>query len=295
MNESLAMHRLHITSGLLCVFAVIPGVSRANVMFSNFSSTSGLTLNGDANVVGDRLRLTPAEYLQRGAAWSTAREGVGDGFDTVFRFRITNPAGFFNDFGGEPGADGFAFVIQAIGPTALGDYGGSLGYGEEPGGSQPGIARSAAVEFDTWFNPPTETADPNGNHISVHTRGLLANNAHESFSLGSTTTIPNLSDGAFHTARIAYTPGSLSVYLDDLLNPRLVVPLDLSSTLGLDDGRAWVGFTSGTFNAWQNHDIHDWSLTVTPAAVPEPSTFAMGCIGGLLALGCFWRLKRAAS
>lgn len=49
------------------------------------------------------------------------------------------------------GGDGFAFVLQRDpnGTAALGAGGRGLGY--------EGIANSVAVEFDTWFNPDTNT------------------------------------------------------------------------------------------------------------------------------------------
>jgi hypothetical protein len=46
--------------------------------------------------------------------------------------------------------------------------------------------------------------------------------------------------------------GTLAVYVDDMQSPVLVTPLDLGSTLQLDDGRAYVGFTGATGdNHWQ--------------------------------------------
>ena len=281
------MNCLRICPVVLCVLAASPGATHADFMYADFGSTAGLTLNGDAAAVDGRLRLTPAEFLKRGSAWYTAGQKVGGGFDTTFRFRVSEPAGRFNDPAGDPGGDGIAFVVQAIGPEALGGYGGSLGYGDDTG--TPGIPRSLAVEFDTWFNPPSEWDDPNGNHISVHTRGLLPNSAHEMFSLASTTAIPDLSDGSIHTARVLYSPGSLSIYLDDLLAPRLVVPLDLGPTLDLDDGRAWVGFTSATWNAWENHDIQSWSF----AAVPEPGSLVLFGLGTAVVFGVTCRRRIA--
>ena len=49
------------------------------------------------------------------------------------------------------GGDGFAFVIHADHNEtgAIGNPGRELGYG--------GIANSIAVEFDTWYNPDTNT------------------------------------------------------------------------------------------------------------------------------------------
>jgi hypothetical protein len=215
--------------------------------FPDFSTSQGLSLVGSARTTDNRLRLTPADFDQTGAAWVSFRQPVGDGFDTTFKFQISDL--------GVTGADGFAFVIQndTAGPSALGFGGGALGYSF--------LANSIAVEFDTWFNG--EYNDPNENHVSVHTLGTFSNTADETFSLGSTVNVPDLSDGNVHTARIAYAPGDLQVFLDDLSTPILRVPADLGAILNLDHGHAWVGFTAATGGAYENHDILSWSYNRT--------------------------------
>jgi hypothetical protein len=56
--------------------------------------------------------------------------------------------------------------------------------------------------------------------------------------------------------------GLLSVYINDLDRPLLVTPLNLGATLGLDSGRAWVGFTAATgTQMWQAHEITQWSFS----------------------------------
>ncbi len=55
--------------------------------------------------------------------------------------------------------------------------------------------------------------------------------------------------------------GTLSVYVDDLLTPVMVIPLNLAATLKLDNGRAWIGFTASTGDSkWQVHDILSWTF-----------------------------------
>jgi hypothetical protein len=146
-----------------------------------------------------------------------------------------------------------------------------MGYADYSSEGQPGIANSLAVHFDTYPNPP----DPNGNYVSVQTRGVLPNDSSLTYSLGYATLDPYLylKDGYVHTARIQYSPGTLSVFVDDLVT--LTVSLDLGGTLDLDNGRAWVGFTAGTGEAYENHDILSWSFT------PEPATLSLLALGGL--------------
>jgi hypothetical protein len=57
-------------------------------------------------------------------------------------------------------------------------------------------------------------------------------------------------------------PGTLSIYCQDLHEPVLIIPLDISMALDLHRGRAWVGFTAATGNnSWQVHDILTWTFT----------------------------------
>jgi subtilisin family serine protease len=216
--------------------------------FSDFADASAkLNLLSSASVSADsRLRLTPAEGGRVGAAWYTVEKPLVAGyFETTFQFHLH--AG--SDSGGIGGSDGFAFVIQNSSPLELRGGGGGLGY--------VGMPNSVAIEFDTFRN--SELNDPSESHISVHTGGTGSNGSHESFSLGARSA--PLDDGQVHTARITYSPGVLSVYLDDLTSPILTVQLDLADALQLDTGRAWVGFTAATGGGYQNHDILNWSLS----------------------------------
>ncbi len=216
--------------------------------YPDFSSAAGLQLMGGAVLLNNKLRLTPTAFNLTAAAWYTATQYVQDSFTTTFQFQITNPV--------NGGADGLAFVIQRNSLSSLGCSGTCIGY--------EGIPVSLAVEFDTFQYHD----DPSDNHISVHTRGSLANSSRHAYSLGSTSAIPNLSDGNIHTARITYTPGHLRVFVDNLAVPALSVPVSLTQVLG--SGQAWVGFTSGTGSAYEYHDILNWSFESSPPPAGEP-------------------------
>jgi hypothetical protein len=233
--------------------------------FPDFSDTTGLQLVGVAAPFGNALRLTPSVPFQVGGVAPVAKQPVADGFETRFQFQVTAPAGNV-DCQGLVGGDGLAFVIQGSDDFALGETGGGLGYG--------GVANSLAVELDTYCN--VELNDPNGNHISVQSLGLQPNSADQSASLGSTgtTLATNLSDGAVHTVGITYVPGTLKVFVDNLVTPVLQVPVNLEAVLSLTQGQAWVGLTAATGDATEIHDIFNWVFTPTGAVLPTTTLVA---------------------
>ncbi len=218
-----------------------------SIAFPDFSTPTGLNLVGDASITGDDvLRLTPALNSQSGGAWFSEKQLVSSDFETTFDFRLTGP-------GGEPGgSDGFAVVFQNQSVSTLMGGGGNLGYG--------GIPNSLAVEFDIFRN--SENQDTSESEVSIHTNGTGPNDQSELYSLGSFSTVGFiLDDGNVHTAKVAYTPGTMRVYLDDLVTPALTVSVDLDTLLDLDLGRAWVGFTGASGGDPTNHDILNWHLT----------------------------------
>jgi len=180
-------------------------------VFHDFSSAPGLQLNGNAsapvtNASGAYvLQLTPSVTGQVGSAWycgtncssATTPTGIVDvttGFSTAFKFQ----------FGGtttSTPADGIAFVIQngcfvnnstststcgifAIDPTT----GGSIGYGPpSDDSSTPGLTKSLAIEFDTYYNSEFDDiqSDNNistANEVSIQTCGIGANTEDHSVS-----------------------------------------------------------------------------------------------------------------
>jgi hypothetical protein len=255
-------------------------VQAQSIDFSDFAAGKGLTLNGAAKVAsaGDKkvLRVTPAEETQAGSAFFTEKVALKDGFEMTFSFQITGAV--------DGGADGFAFVIQNSSPQALGSTGSGLGYGVSTDGEEA-IARSLAIEFDTFTlkdlgaGEGEDFGDPNGNHISVHSRGPEPNSIDEAYSLAKATEgLPNFKDGKPHTVKVSYAPGSLKLFVDNMEKPALTLALKLDSFSGKEfkdasvldaDGKAWVGFTAGTGTIVENHEILSWKLTPQKAAAVQ--------------------------
>jgi len=262
----------------LSFLSVTPALFGTSFTFSDFSNPLGLTMVGNASLTANRLRLTEAAENQVSAVWLNSRADVQNGFTTSFQFQITDRGGHSPDWEEgvvNDGADGFTFTIQNAGTTAMGLYASGIGY--------YGIANSLSIEFDTWNNKPSY-CEPNGNHIAVQSLGTAANQPEHcpgpgSATLGIASPVLDMSNGTIYNVMIAYLPGALSVYFNDMSTPLLTVAVNLGTLLDLENGRdAFIGFTSSTGGAFENHDIIQWSYS----GVPEPGTMLL--TGGALML-----------
>ncbi len=225
----------------------------------------GLHLVGAAQMIGETVRLTSAEYATAGAVWNEEQVDVQGYFSTEFRFAITAEGGLQNPVDGEYGADGLVFVIQNYSIDALGLNGAGLGYEH--------IANSIALEFDTWLNSEVaqpDFNDPDGHHVSLHTRGTQPNSPNEIYSIGCVS-YPTLVTVDEHVAKVTYESGVMKVYIDDLIAPVMTVPIDIPAVLDLNDGKAWLGFTSSTGDAWENHDLLEWTIEEVPVPAGKPT------------------------
>ena len=227
---------------LLCVVCIVgtitPGL-HADLDYPDFLDMTGLTMVGSTTQFGDRVRLTPASIGQVGAVYTTDQIVVGDGFDTTFIYEINPVAG---------GADGMVFILQNESPTSLYSNGGPLGYDS--------MTNCVVVEIDTYTNGNFN--DPPGPHLSIHGRAGAPNSADELVAgLAVDSTSPNV--GGLRTMRVSYAGGWLDVYLDDLTQPRMSVPINLVDHLGSDS--AWVGFIGSTGGISETHDVVSWYLT----------------------------------
>lgn len=282
------------TAGLLGIAAA---AGAASFSYPNFSSTSGLTLQGSAATAstsdGTVLRVTPAIGNENGAAYSTSAFtlGANDTFSTQFQFRFTGS-------GGVDPADGITFVLAAS-PTGLGGAGVGMGYS--------GMGNSVAIEFDTYNNGnPASlgrfTAEPDSsNHVAIDTDGNLTNTAwtnvygNGSCGFASGTPAQNpytapgcMSNGDLWTVNMSYDGTKLNVSLKDSAEASSFTAIDnqaidIASLLGTTS--AYVGFTAGTGAGWENHDILNWTFANTATLPSGPPVSPVPEPGSLLLLG----------
>jgi hypothetical protein len=231
--------RSALTLSFICSWFIVDvQPTCADFAFDDFNDSAGLAFVGSATTVDGRLRLTPAAQDRAGAAWQITKQRVVDGFECMFEFQITEV--------GNGGSDGIWFAVQDNGTEDLGCC----------------ADDALGAELDTWDSSVDGVDDPNGNHLSF----LTAPNT----VLASSTSIPNLSDGNVHVAKIEYVPGTVRAFVDDLDNPALVHSFDLAKLL--PDGDAWVGLFSFTGFAFENHDILSWSFIASLEATQTPTS-----------------------
>ena len=202
------------------------------------AATSDILLKGQATTQGEVLYLTSGATDEVGASWyRRKRISVDKGFETEFTFQIEKRSG-------QTHGDGFAFVIQNASLESLGRSGSSLGYNEIPNG--------LALEFDTRNN-----REGSKNHVSVSVWDARIRNYR---SVATVHEIPEITDGQEHFTRIDYKNSRLTVYMDSYLFPIVSLRIDLKETLGLEKGRAWVGFTASSSDYASVHKLLEWRL-----------------------------------
>lgn len=277
----------------VCLLLVLGSACRqaraqVTITFPDFSSSAGLTLNGNAHLVNNALRLTDAAFFQSGSAFSTTTIPLNsqESFSSAFSFRISSPTFGIGDEDGL-GADGLAFVVQTV-ANNVGGAGGGIGYA--------GLSPSVGIEFDTFNNGGGD--GNNGNHVGIDLNGDVS-----SFALKPAPTGPNNST-RFNNAGVWYAWVDYNGAADDLevrysdtnvrpTDPFLTADVNLATILGTPN--AFAGFTSGTGSGVGDHDILSWTFInqfspIGGSTVPEPSTVALliGVLGasGMLAVRC---------
>jgi hypothetical protein len=199
--------------------------------------------NGSAVQTYPWVRLTGAAPDQAGSLFTTTPLDV-TGFATRLAFRLEGP-----DYSPNPGA-GIAFVLQGVGPAAVGAAGGGLGY--------QGIGQSAAATFD----------------LATNSIGLVTNGSAPAGTVTLAGTGIDLRSGHDLQADLFYDGATLTVSLTDVATgataPPAVFPVDIPGLVG--GGTAYVGFTGATgptVDRFGSQTLAAWRYRAVPPGTPN--------------------------
>jgi hypothetical protein len=203
---------------------------------SGFASAAGLSLVSGSSVTGGALVLSNS-FGQSRAAWYATPVNV-QSFTTDFNFQIT-PAGAGT-------GDGFTFALQNAGASAIGSYGGGLGY--------QGIGSSVAVKFDLYSNSG-EGPDSTGFYTDGAAPTVPA--------LDMTASGVNLHSGDTMHAHLTYNGTTLTLTLTDTVtNASFTTSTAINIPTTVGGNTAYAGFTAGTGGASATQEILNWTYVV---------------------------------
>jgi hypothetical protein len=216
-------------------------------------SAAGMQFNGHARLNGTRLQLTDNNPTEVGSAFWTTRVNV-QSFTTDFTFQLTNAL-----------ADGFTFILQNVGPTALGGGGSGLG--------SQGLATSVAVKFDLFSN-----AGEGNNSTGLYTNGAAPTVPATTIGGGV-----SLHSGDTLEAHITYDGTTLTLTLTDTVTLAAFTTswaVNIPGTVGANT--AYAGFGGGTGGSSAIQEILGWSYSTgaggqtaaaTPVITPATGTY----------------------
>lgn len=223
------LHKLLI----FCCLAAF-AFSSSNPLFAQYY------VNGSADAISCNCYQLTEDEVQNstGSVWNTNKIDLTEPFDFTFQVYLGDGDG--------AGADGMAFVLQAI-DTTVGTFGGGMGYA--------GLAPSIAVQIDTWDNesstdPAEEHHDPSYDHVAIMANGEVDHNnpgnlAGPDYALISGL---NIEDDQYHSFRVTWDPaagnGTMKVYMDGAL--RLEHDEDIVANYLMNDPEVYWGFSGST-------------------------------------------------
>jgi len=202
-------------------------------------STNGNASFGTVNSAA-ALILNPSTGNQAGSAfWNQKITLSANGsFSAFFTYQIDQNSSR---------ADGFTFIMQQAGTTALGSTGQNLGiYGI--GGT------SIAIEFDTYMNG----GDPDNNHIALDLNGNTSHSNGVVASINKSTL--DLADGNLKYVWIDYNGATNSLQVRISYTNTRPATATLSTTsynlsTMFSNPNVYVGFTGATGGAYERHSI----------------------------------------
>jgi hypothetical protein len=240
----------------------------------NTSTFDHLTITGATGPLPPSVaEVTDGGFGEAGGLFLNNRVGVQN-FSTTFTFQITP--------GTTPTADGMAFVIQGVGPTALGPVGGGLGYGSDTLGGGGGLPRSLAIKFDLFDNAGEGVNSTGiftgGRSPTVRQPGLAPGFPDTSIDL--TGTGIDLHSGHPFTVTLTYDGTTLTETITDTVTSATFTTtyeVNIPGLVGSDVG--YVGFTGGTGGLTAIQDILSWTIQTTLAGRGAPSQPQLAAAG----------------
>jgi hypothetical protein len=207
-------------------------------------------------------RLTDGGFGEAGSVFLNNRVGVQN-FDTMFTLRITP--------GTSPTADGMAFVIQGVAPTALGGAGGGLGYGSDTVGGPVSMPRSLAIKFDLFSNAgegiDSTGVFTDGRSPTIRQPGLAPGFPDTSVDL--TGTGIDLHSGDLFRVNLTYDGTTLTERITDTVTNASFTTtyvVNIPGLVGSDVG--YMGFTGGTGGLTAIQDVLSWTIQTTLTGRP---------------------------
>jgi hypothetical protein len=200
------------------------------VSFGSGFSATGMRFNGHARLTGTRLQLTDnsTTYQQASAYWTT-KVNV-QSFTTDFTFQLTNAS-----------ADGFTFLLQNAGLTAMGTVGGGLGFA--------GLSPSVAVKFDLYNNDGEGT----------NSTGLYVNGSAPSIPATTLGGGVNIHNGHAFRVHLVYNGTMLTMTITDTVSSNVFTIAWTVNIPGLLGNTAYAGFTGATGGGTATQEVLTWT------------------------------------
>jgi gliding motility-associated-like protein len=198
------------------------------------------TLNGDAvSAGGTCVSVTQNQLWQNGSVWYNDQMDLSQPFSLEFNmtFGIQDANG----------ADGMVFVLQTVGPDAIGSSGAGMGFA--------GFNPSFGIEFDTYQN--SDIGDPFEDHIAFMRDGI--NNHFSGQNLAGPVSVHptniNVEDAQPHGIKITWNPATqlVELYFDCLL--RLSDNINLVGSVFGGNPLVYWGFTGSTGGLPNLHQV----------------------------------------
>lgn len=268
--STLGSHQFSYGGGELDNFVIKLGENRAipsdpcensSFNFKNFKSINGLNLLNDAVRYDSVIRLTKADYFQKGIVWSKVPFDISKGFKSDFTFELSEGNNFGLEDGSLQGADGIVFLISGNPANKVGYAGGGIAF--------EGLSNAIAIELDLYKNEDVNYSDPNGNHIAMFASKKELNSDHNSDNLiKQNTEIEEIQiDKTRYQISIDYEAkdGTFKVFLNKYNSSKKIalefINFDIENYIDLIQGNsAYFGIAAATGNSVQRHELFSWNL-----------------------------------